>query len=154
MTQETCEYDVRCKTCFEKFKVPLFDSHEKNLWLVDNKDWYCEPCKAEYFEKQTSELTQSHAKIGFPELAGTVKQISWAVKIRAELINKVDFLKQSLTFNDDAQKRESDLAFDQFLQEWQEETKAKWWIDNRRITVRNISDRVKEIILESRNEAG
>jgi len=145
MTKEIYDYDVRCKTCFEKFKVQLFENYEKNLWLVDNKDWYCEPCKTEYFEKQTSKLSQSHAKIGFLELAGTAKQISWAEKIRAELINKVKFLKESLVFNDDVQKEQSDLAFDLFMQEWQKETEAKWWIDNRRTTVRDISNRINEL---------
>jgi len=27
------------------FKVQLFESHEKNMFLVDKKDWYCEKCK-------------------------------------------------------------------------------------------------------------
>ncbi|MCP3871609.1 MAG: hypothetical protein GY699_00420 [Desulfobacteraceae bacterium] len=145
MTKEIYDYDVRCNTCFNKFKVQLFESHEKNLWLVDKKDWYCETCKNEYFEKQTAKLAKSHAEIGFPELNGTPKRISWAEKIRAELINKVDFLKKSLVFNDDKEKEISDMAFNLFLQEWQKETDAKWWIDNRNKNVRAISDRIKEI---------
>ncbi len=143
MTKENYDYDVRCKTCYKKFTTQLFENHEKNLWLVSNKDWYCETCKTEYFEKQTSELAKSHAKIGFPMLVGTPKRISWAEKIRAELINKVNFLKESLTFNDD--KEVSDHAFNLFLQEWQEKTDAKWWIDNRKITVMNISERIKKL---------
>ncbi len=144
MTKEIYDYEVRCKTCYKKFKTQLFESHEKNLWLVDKKDWYCETCKTEYFEKQTSKLAESHAKIGFPALIGTLKRVAWAEKIRAELINKVSFLKKSLVFNDDKEKEISDLAFNLFLQEWQEKTEAKWWIDNRKITVRNISDGIKK----------
>jgi len=104
------EYEVRCKTCYKKFTTQLFESHEKNLWLVDKKDWYCETCKTEPFEKQTSKLAKSHAKIGFPTLIGTPKRVSWAEKIRADLINKVSFLKQSLVFNDDKEKETSDYS--------------------------------------------
>lgn len=145
MTKENYDYEVRCNTCYKKFTVQLFENHEKNLFLVDKKDWYCQACKQEYFEKQTSRLAQAHAEIGFPELEGTPKRISWAEKIRAELINKVDFLQKSLQFNDDEEKEKSDRTFGLFLMEWQKETDAKWWIDNRKMTVRNISDRIKEI---------
>jgi hypothetical protein len=112
---------------------------------VDKKDWYCDACKTAYFEKQASKLAKSHAKIGFPVLIGTPKRVSWAEKIRADLINKVNFLKQSLVFNDDKEQERSDLTFNLFLQEWQEKTDAKWWIDNRNMTVRDISDSIKKI---------
>ncbi len=145
MSKEIYDYKVRCKTCYEKFTTQLFESHEKNLWLVDKKDWYCETCKAEHFEKQASELAKSHAKIGFCELVGTPKRVSWAEKIRAELINKVNFLKDSLVFKDDTEKETSDMAFNLFLQEWQEITDAKWWIDNKKTTVRDISNKIKQL---------
>jgi hypothetical protein len=54
-------------------------------------------------------------------------------------------LKKSLVFKDDKEKEISDLAFNMFLQEWKEETEAKWWIDNRKITVMNISERIKKL---------
>jgi hypothetical protein len=57
----------------------------------------------------------------------------------------VDFLKKSLEFSDNREREISDRAFELFLEEWQARSDAKWWIDNRRMTVRNISDRVKEI---------
>ncbi len=145
MAKEIFDYDVRCKTCRKKFKVQLFESHGKNLFLVDKKDWYCEKCKKEYFKKQTAELTEEHQAIGLPELKGTLKQVSWGVKIRGELINKVNFLKKSLTFENDDERKISDKAFEMFLMEWQEKTSAKWWIDNRKMTVRDIADRVEEI---------
>jgi hypothetical protein len=145
LNQDTNDYQVICNTCFKKFRVQLFDSHEKNLFVADKKDWYCDACKQEYFKEQTSKLIKAHAKKGFSELQGTVKQISWAEKIRAELINKVDFLKKSLVFSDDREREISDRAFECFLEEWQDRADAKWWIDNRRMTVRNISDRIKEI---------
>jgi hypothetical protein len=61
------------------------------------------------------------AWINKPKISGTSKSISWAVKIRAELINKVDYLKSSLKFNNDIQKEKSDLVFGLFLEEWQQE---------------------------------
>jgi hypothetical protein len=138
-------YQVKCRTCRASFKVQLFDSHEKNLFVADKKDWYCDKCKKEYFEKQTSELSKSHKKIGFSELTGSVKMISWAEKIRAELINKVNYLKDSLTFANENDKKLSETAFEKFFEKWQEETEAKWWIDNRKMTVRDISNQVAAI---------
>ncbi len=145
MTEEIYDYDVTCKTCLKTFTVQLFDSHEKNLFVVDKKDWFCDACKKDYFNKQTESITKQHQEIGFPELTGTAKMVSWAVKIRGELINKVDYLKKSLTFDTDEEKAASDNAFDQFIRGWQEVEQAKWWIDNRRMTVRDISQSIDEI---------
>lgn len=145
MDEDFASYNVRCRTCRTIFKVQLFESHEKNLFLVDKKDWYCPKCKKEYFDNQTKNLTKAHQAIGFPELSGTPKMISWAVKIRAELINKVDYLQKSLRHADDLEKERSDRAFDMFFKEWQEEKTAKWWIDHRKMTVRDISKRIQEL---------
>lgn len=145
MTEELSTYDVKCRTCRSIFKTQLFESHEKNLFLVDNKNWYCEDCKKEYFKKQTENLEKAHQSIGFSELKGTQKQISWAEKIRSEMINKVDYLEKSLKFNTDDEKQLSEKAFDIFLKEWHGITQAKWWVENRRMTVRDISKRIQEI---------
>jgi len=145
LTKDIYSYDVRCRTCRTVFKVQLFESHEKNLFLVDKKDWYCEKCKKEYFKEQTNKLSGAHQAIGFPKLNGSWKMVSWAEKIRAELIGKVDYLKKSLRFENDYEKELSGKAFDMFFKEWQEQTEAKWWIDHRKMTVRNISKRVAEI---------
>jgi hypothetical protein len=142
MTAENFTYSVRCKTCRARFKVQLFESHAKNLFLVDKRDWYCEKCKKSYAASETEKLSRAHQAIGFPELAGTRKMITWAEKIRAELINKVNYLKESLRIEDEAEQALSEKAFDQFFQEWRAETAAKWWIDNRKMTVRDISTRV------------
>lgn len=144
MTEEIYDYNVRCKTCLKSFTVQLFDSHEKNLFIVDKKDWYCEPCKKDYFARQAESLTKEHEGKGFSELSGTDKMVSWAVKIRSELINKVEYLKNSLTFSSDEEKEASDSAFNELFSEWHKQTKAKWWIDNRRMTVRDISMKVDE----------
>ena len=145
MTEEIYEYNVKCRTCRTNFKVQLFESHEKNLYVADKKDWYCETCKKEYFSKQTEKFIKVNQSIGFNALKGSVKMIAWAEKIRAELINKVDYLKKSLTFKTDDEKELFEKAFVKFLQQWQKETEAKWWIDNRKITVRDISKKIAEI---------
>jgi len=145
MTEENFTYTVRCKTCRTRFKVQLFESHEKNLFLVDKRDWYCEKCKKDYAASQASKLSSAHQKLGFPELTGTRKMINWAEKIRAELINKVKYLKESLRFEDASEKAVSEKAFEQFFEEWRARATAKWWIDNRRLTVRDISKRVAEL---------
>ena len=146
MAEEIYNYTVRCRTCRCKFEVQLFDTHEKNLFLVDKKNWFCEKCKKDYFDKQTSQLTNEHKSIGFQELAGSAKMVSWAVKIRSEMLNKVKYLRESLSFDSDEAKEQSDRAFEMFLTEWQAETEAKWWIDHRNINVRDISKRVGEIM--------
>ena len=145
MTKENFTYSVRCKTCRARFKVPLFESHEKNLFLVDKRDWYCDKCKKDYAASETEKLSQAHRAIGFPELTGTRKMITWAEKIRAELINKVKYLKESLRIEDEDEKALSEKAFEKFLEQWQAETTAKWWIDNRRMTVRDISTGILEL---------
>lgn len=145
MTEDIYTYEVKCRTCRTKFKVQLFESHEKNLFLVDKRDWYCDKCKKSFAASETKKLSRAHQAIGFPELTGTTKMITWAEKIRAELINKVNYLKDSLRIEDEAEKALSAKAFDQFFQEWRGETAAKWWIDNRKMTVRDISRRVAEL---------
>ena len=146
MGSETFTYEVKCASCRTKFKVQLFESHEKNLFLVDKKDWYCEPCKNKYFAEQTEKLTRAQETTGFHPLTGTTKMVSWAVKIREDLIKKVDYLQKSLVFENEEKKQASERAFDGLMQEWQKETEAKWWIDHRTITVRDISRRVSEIL--------
>jgi len=145
MTEQSCEYKVRCKSCFNQFSVQMYDSHEKCLWLVDNKDWYCDSCKQKSFDKKTATLSKANASLGFPQLTGTPKRIAWAEKIRAELINKTNYLNQSLNHEDEDAKALSDKAFLLFFQEWQKEKDAKWWIDKRMTNVRDISIRIKEI---------
>lgn len=71
--------------------------------------------------------------------------VSWGEKIRGELINKLDYLRKSLKFENDDQRELSEKAFHLFFKEWREKTEAKWWIDHRRMTVRDISKRVEEI---------
>ena len=145
MGETNFTYDVRCKTCRTVFKVQLFESHEKNLFLVDKKDWYCAACRKEFGRQQTAKLSQAHQEMGLPELTGTAKMLTWAEKIRAELINKVNYLKQSLKHDTGSEKELSDKAFTLFFQEWQTQTQAKWWIDNRKMTVRDISNRLAHI---------
>ena len=150
MSQETYDYDVKCKTCRKTFTVQLFDSHEKNLFIVDKKDWFCEKCKNDYFQAETDKRNLEQKEIGFSELTGTAKTISWATKIREEMINKVNYLKQSLSFDDEEDKTISDKAFEVFFSEWHQQTTAKWWIDNRRMNVRDISTRIAEITKEAK----
>ncbi len=145
MTDDISTYSVKCRTCRTRFTVRLFGSHEKNLFLVDKKDWYCEACKQEYARQQAAKLAEAQESSGFPALQGTPKQVPWAEKLRAELINKLDYLQKSLKFEDESQKALSAMAFDQFRDAWREKTDAKWWIDQRRMTVRDISRRVAEI---------
>lgn len=145
MPEEIYSYNVRCRACHTQFKVQLFESHEKNLFLADKKDWYCETCKKEYFSKQTEKLIRAQEAIGFPELKGSQKMISWAVKIRAELMNKADYLKKSLKFENDNERELSEKAFAKFFKEWQEKTDAKWWIDRRKMSVQAISKRIEEL---------
>ena len=152
MTEDIFTYTVKCRTCRTAFAVQLFESHEKNLFLVDRKDWYCEKCKDAYFKKQTAALTEAHQAIGFPELKGTRKQVSWAEKIRAELINKVEYLRKSLTLARPGDEALSNKAFEAFLREWHAQSDAKWWIDQRRMTVRDMSRRIEEITTEKKAE--
>lgn len=145
MTEDIYDYEVKCSTCRKVYTVQLFNSHEKNLFVVDKKDWYCEECKRAFLRKKADKHSKASQAIGFSELTGTDKSVTWAEKIRADLINKVKYLKDSLSFDNGEAKALSDRAFDLFFQEWFERGAAQWWIDNRRMTVRDISKRVGEI---------
>lgn len=145
MSVENYSYDVTCRTCRKKFTVQLFDSHEKNLFLVDKKHWYCDTCKTAYFQQQTAERVKDQQAIGFPALDGSEKMISWAVKIRAELMNKLDYLKKSLTFESDDDRAISDKAFAMLMDDWRKKTDAKWWIDNRNMNIRDMSNQLSKI---------
>ncbi len=145
MTDDISTYEVKCRTCRAKFKVQLFDSHDRNLFVVDKKDWYCDDCKKAYFSDQTLKLLKEQMTQGFHDLTGTEKMVSWAVKIRGEILNKVDYLKKSLRFKNEEEKKQSDKAFESLFSEWREKTEAKWWIDNRKMTVRDISKRAAEL---------
>lgn len=145
MNDQTYDYKVKCRTCRKKFTVQLFDTHERNLFLVDKKTWFCDACKKNYFKEQTAQRTETQKEGGFPELEGSQKRISWAVKIRGEMINKANYLRSSLKFESEDDKTLSDSAFDQFFKEWQDIKEAKWWIDHRNMNVRDISTRIEEI---------
>ncbi len=152
MAEEIYDYEVRCSKCLSKFTVQLFDSHAKNLFVVDKKEWYCKNCKDEFFDNQTKILFDKHKTLGFTELNGTQKMISWAEKVRGEMLNKLKYYRESLSFDKDELKALSDKTIDLFLKEWQKESEAKWWIDNRRINIRDISKRLKEIEEEIKKE--
>ena len=113
--------------------------------MVDKKDWYCETCKKEYFSQQTKRLIKEQETHGFQDLKGSPKSISWAVKIRGELIGKLSYLKQHLRFENSDEQDLWEKAFALFLSEWQTETNAAWWIDHRKMTVRDISKRIREL---------
>ena len=148
MNQNTHTYEVKCRTCRTPFKVALFDSHEKNLFIADKKDWYCDACKKSYFSRQTTELTGRQQGKGFPALTGTEKTISWAVKIRGEMLQKVDYFQNSLKFASDAEREISAKAFEMFIDEWRQVADAKWWIDRRTMNVRDISQRIADLSAE------
>ena len=145
MTSNAQTYEVKCRTCRTPFKVALFDSHEKNLFVADKKDWYCDTCKKSYFNQQTAELTGQQQDKGFPALTGTEKMVSWAVKIRGEMLQKIDYLRKNLKFTSDAEKELSAKAFELFIDEWRQITDAKWWIDRRTMNVRDISQRIADL---------
>jgi hypothetical protein len=139
------DYDVKCRTCSAKFKVQMFDTHERNLYLVDNKYWFCNKCKKDYFSKETLKFQESNTVKGFGPLEGVEKSISWAEKIRFEMINKFELLKQTITYKSDEEKEIYEKAFDIFLKEWFVISDPKWWIEKKRMNVRDITLRVEEI---------
>ena len=144
MNDKNFTYTVKCKTCRKSFEVVLFESHEKNLFLAAKKDWFCDNCKKDYFKTQTEQRTEKQKSAGFGELTGTAKMVSWAVKIREDILKKVDYLKSSLKLDTTEAEDRSDKAFDMLFSQWQAETQAKWWIDHRTMNVRDISRQVEE----------
>jgi hypothetical protein len=105
---------------------------------VDKKDWYCEKCKKDYFDRQSREMARDQEEKGFPPLTGTTKMVSWGLKIRMDLLKKVDYYRQTMSFADSAEEQRADRAFSLLMDRWCQETRAKWWIDHRRMTVKDI----------------
>ncbi|MCP3925671.1 MAG: hypothetical protein GY714_24145 [Desulfobacterales bacterium] len=145
------DYDVKCRTCNQKFKVQMFDSHDRNLYLVDNKHWFCDKCKKDFFSKQTAELQEKNTLKGFLELEGSDKSISWAEKLRSEMMNKFEIYKQTVTHQSDEDKELFEKANEIFLSEWFATKDAKWWIDNKKMNVRDMRLKIEFIIEEIKN---
>lgn len=89
------------------------------------------------------QAAEQAAATGLPELAGSDKQIKWALQIRAEVIAELDGYRAALDSAPDQAQRE--LA--ESIMDWiAGQTSASWWIDNRGKSARMmIRDRHAEV---------
>ena len=117
---------------------PGRDRERKAEWLEDG---LCEECFAAQRAREHAEASARAAaegqKNGYPILAGSEKQVAWANTIRAGFLPELE--KEVLRFSgvippgeEQAEAKKKLMGgLGRFLEKCQEETSAKWWIDNR-----------------------
>jgi len=108
---------------------------EKNRQYIANKKFsgLCPECWKKQQEEKAAQIN-----VGLPELTGTEKQVSWALHIRAKMIETVNNIKTNPTFIQYFAHR----GVENIETRWQEiletQTTAKWWIDHRDSDIRAI----------------
>lgn len=111
-------------SCGHEHEVVLFgpqkDRDRKLQWYRDSG--LCPQC---FKDKQAVEVESGSE--GLPILAGTDKQIQWAAKIRADVIDYVQNKIREAKNTDEQKEGVTKI----FLELCQSKTEAKWWIDNR-----------------------
>lgn len=117
--------------CGHTGTVQLFgktaDRERKVKWLETQ---ICPACEhAEIEKRRAEEATAAKEKadeFGLPELEGTPKQVSWALTIRDNILNReLDTLKIK-------QRRNGEAAEKQFIDWLCQQNQARFWIDHRR----------------------
>ena len=110
-------------TCGHQVTVQLYGSYKDR----ERRIAYLETCECDECRKAKANAAAAAAKAerGLADLTGSEKQIAWANTIRENAYKCIDMLEQFAT-NDQAK---------QMMSTWRgkmdEETTAKWWIDNR-----------------------
>lgn len=130
-----------------KFEITRKCGHNETVAIFGKQDsresradWeatrLCRECylaeQAQKREEEAKAATEHANAAGLPELAGTEKQVAWANKIRAEIMEAM------AAWIREAKADISQEAVAASLVEiMSHETEARYWIENREITWRN-----------------
>lgn len=140
------KYDVKM-SCGHVVTVQLFgkmdDRYKKIDWL--EKNGVCTECqkaqKAQEHAEATAKAAEKATAENLPALTGSEKQINWALTIRAEKMADLDTVYNKIVAaaNDDADKiANAKLDLQAFKKVFASFTDAKFWIDNRNYSVKEI----------------
>lgn len=147
-------YEVECTECGKKFDVQLYGKMKYREWKVEHYAWLCDDCKAKKREEEARKAAEKSKEMELPELTGTEKQVSWALKIRLDAIKamekQIEAQKALERLNPEGKPEREEylmrLGFDDILKN---ETKASWWIDNRHMSFGVIAiQRGKKVVNE------
>ena len=143
--------ECRCSTCGAKFiyrKVCANSTAARSFeeWAPEHIN-ECEECRAKRKLQERDEENAKNAEIskemGYPDLKGTEKQVTWAVTIRKNMMEIV----RAYYFDPTRAKKfpkQTKMAFDGLSEILLAHTSAGWWIDNRCTTLREIVLRLSE----------
>ena len=123
------KYEVKM-SCGHVETVELYGGNKDREYRISQlgKWGMCKDCYKAAIEKETTELEN---KYNLPELTGSEKQVAWAKKIRANMYKK---------FEEDFQGHfgDADPRLDNFKAWMKEKTEAKWFIDHRDESTREL----------------
>lgn len=138
MAQAKVEF--KCKTCGKYFKKVTVKNNRKEAdawekWMVDHADQFeeCPDCYRERKEQETIDHAEAH---GYAELQGSPKQVSWAIKIRKQIIDEIT--KNVLSRGSESDKEQLEKFVGWLATNYAE---ARYWIDHRADSFREFMGR-------------
>ena len=123
------KYDVTY-ACGHTETVNLYgktsERERKIAWMEEN----C-ICPACYKAEQQAKAAETNAAYDLPELVGTEKQVAWAETLRAEIFKEIADLEKKAGMP----AVEADGKFAEFFVWLKSQKEARFWIDNRSLSL-------------------
>jgi len=131
------KYDVKF-SCGHEETVELFGKsadRERKIAYFE-KHGVCSEC---YKTQQAAAAAEKTAAWELPELTGTPKQIAWAEKLRADRFEEMDNAAKKVGKASAAEAAAADARVARFTNWLKGQTEAKFWIDNRDRTKKELA---------------
>ena len=145
------QYSVT-RSCGHVETVNLIGKHKNREWRLENVEpnKLCHACYQAELERQrekaTAEAIEAAKEMELPALTGTEKQIAWAETIRQAVIGRAEeFIYGRLP---EIERGAAMLG----LEEIQKIESARWWIDHRDITLRELEKLLIKTAKEEREK--
>lgn len=104
------------------------EREKKAEWLSTRLCYEC------YKKQQAEAADKATADAALPELTGSEKQVSWANDIRGKAAPVIAAMQEKIKANAEKSPKQT-AAMQLVLDELRAQTSAKWWIDNRNVTI-------------------
>jgi DNA-directed RNA polymerase subunit RPC12/RpoP len=131
------KYYTECAKCGKEVMVELFGKVKDREWKLENVDYYCDECKAEWKKEQAAKAATESQDL--PALQGSEKQVVWALKIRLE---RIKYIEENIKQNEECSKvipgmKVIENKYRKMLETFKTTTSAKWIIEHRTGGVEN-----------------
>lgn len=145
-----------CTHCGATFEVEAVKGNRRDAdsweaWAVEHYDT-CPACELSIRREAAAETAKKAAEEGLPQLTGSEKQVMWALSLREAKLEEVSQYVAKTKF-----KPEDMEIVNACAALVAQQTKASWWIDNRRTSpLRLLNDMyptAKEQLEENKPEA-